>query len=208
MNRCLSIKSDGNQCSRLITDEKNTCWQHKNSIKKNMSGGQNEKIIKKIPHPLATINTFKPKEIDIISLTLNKLIADSFALYLKSKNFHWHLSGSHFRDYHLLFDEQADQIFESIDILAERVRKIGGLTIHSISEITKLQSITDDNNDYVSASEMIKRLLVDNEHMAIKQKAAVDICDKYHDVATSNILQTLIDETERRVWFLFELTQN
>lgn len=146
--------------------------------------------------------------VEIITETLNELISDAFALYLKSKNFHWHLSGPHFRDYHLLFDEQADQIFATIDVLAERVRKLGGLTIHSVGEVSKLQGIADDNESYVDPEAMVKRLLEDNIYSAQQLAHAIEICDEYHDVATSNILQTYLDETERRVWFLFELTQN
>ena len=135
------------------------------------------------------------------------MVADAFALYVKTKNFHWHLSGVHFKDYHLLFDEQADQIFKTIDVLAERVRKLGGLTIHSIGEISKLQGINDDNDNFVSAKEMIYRLLDDNLYTAEKLAKAITICDANKDFASSNILQTFLDETERRVWFLFELSQ-
>lgn len=156
---------------------------------------------------LMTSTRLSPDSVDKITKTLNALVADAFALYLKSKNFHWHLSGSHFRDYHLLFDEQADQIFATIDVLAERVRKLGGLTIHSVSEVSKLQGIKDDNENFVDPHEMIERLLADNLYMAKKLAEAIDVCDKNKDVATSNILQTFLDETERRIWFLFELNQ-
>ena len=125
---------------------------------------------------LATPTDFKPQEVQRITEALNPLIADAFALYVKTKNFHWHLSGSHFRDYHLLFDEHADQIFASIDMLAERVRRVGGATIRSISHVSQLQTISDDNEDFVPAGEMIKRLMEDNAHMAETQRAAHRTC--------------------------------
>jgi starvation-inducible DNA-binding protein len=139
---------------------------------------------------------------------LNGLTADAIALYLKSKNFHWHLSGRNFRDYHLLFDEQADQIFNTIDVLAERVRKLGGLTIHSIGQVARLTGIKDDDEPYVTPEDMVHRLLEDNSYMADKLAEAIEICDQARDSASSNILQTFLDETERRVWFLFEIEQN
>src|SRR5712664_2610972 len=140
-----------------------------------------------------------------ISGALSILLADAFALYVKTKNFHWHLSGSHFRDYHLLFDEQAEAIFESIDIMAERVRRVGGTTIRSISHIGQLQTIDDDNDDFVPAGQMIKRLMDDNAHIAQMIRAAIEVCDKQRDSASSNALQEILDETERRKWFLFEI---
>jgi len=147
------------------------------------------------------------KEAQAVTEAVNPLIADAFALYVKTKNFHWHLSGSHFRDYHLLFDEQADAIFESIDIMAERVRRVGGTTIRSISHIGQLQTIEDDNDDFVPAGQMIKRLMDDNGHIAQMIRAAIEVCDKNRDSATSNALQEILDETERRKWFLFEIMQ-
>ncbi len=148
-----------------------------------------------------------PKEAQAVTEAVNPLIADAFALYVKTKNFHWHLAGSHFRDYHLLFDEQADAIFASIDIMAERVRRVGGTTIRSISHIGQLQTIEDDNNDFVPAGEMVKRLMEDNGHMAKTIRDAITVCDKNRDSATSNALQEILDETERRKWFLFEVMQ-
>ncbi len=147
------------------------------------------------------------QEVQAITEALNPLVADFFALYVKTKNFHWHLAGSHFRDYHLLFDEQADQIFDSIDILAERVRRVGGTTIRSISHISELQTIEDDNNDFVPPGEMVKRLMEDNAHIARLQREAHEVCEKNRDVATASQLEILIDEAERRKWFLFEIVQ-
>ena len=139
---------------------------------------------------------------------LNPLIADAFALYIKTKNYHWHLAGSHFRDYHLLFDEQADQIFATTDVLAERIRRVGGTTLRSIGHISRLQTIEDDNDEFVSAGEMLLRLMEDNKHLARMQRAAHEMCDRNRDVASASVLETMIDETERRIWFLFEVYQD
>ncbi len=156
---------------------------------------------------LATPTDLKPEEVQAVTEALNPLIADALALYVKTKNFHWHLAGSHFRDYHLLFDEQAEALLESVDILAERVRRIGGTTIRSISHIAELQTIFDDNDEYVPAGEMVERLLADNRHMAEKQRTAIAICEKNRDTPTANVLQAILDQTERRTWFLYEVSQ-
>jgi starvation-inducible DNA-binding protein len=139
-----------------------------------------------------------------IAQAINPLIADIFTLFVKTKNFHWHMSGSHFRDYHLLLDEQSDQIFAMIDILAERVRKLGKNTIHSISEISKLQKIQDNNKDFVEPRAMIRELMNDNKILTQHMRAAHEICSSSNDVATTSLLENFIDETERRTWFLFE----
>lgn len=157
--------------------------------------------------PLATVTDLKPQEVEAITQAVNPLIADTFALYIKTKNFHWHLSGSHFRDYHLLFDEQAEAMFEAIDTMAERIRRIGGTTIRSIGHISQLQTIEDDNDDFVPSGEMVKRLMEDNGHMAKAIRDAIEVCDKNRDSATSNSLQEILDQTERRKWFLFEIVQ-
>jgi len=159
------------------------------------------------PAPLATVTDLTPQEAQAVTEVVNPLIADTFALYIKTKNFHWHLAGSHFRDYHLLFDEQAEAMFASIDSMAERVRRIGGTTIRSISHISQLQTIADDNSDFVPVGEMVKRLMEDNGHMARMIRDAIAVCDKHRDAATSNVLQEILDETERRTWFLFEVMQ-
>lgn len=153
---------------------------------------------------LATPNGLGAKAESAISQAVNPLVADAFALYVKTKNFHWHLSGPHFRDYHLLFDDQADQIFAMVDVLAERVRKLGGLTIHSIGQIAQLQTIEDDNRDYVGAHEMVQALFEDNKELAQRMREAHKVCQEHEDVATTSILEVFIDETERRAWFLFE----
>lgn len=161
-----------------------------------------------VPRQLATSTDLKPDDVRTIAQTVNPLIADAIALYVKTKNFHWHLTGPHFRDYHLLFDEQAAVILDSVDVLAERVRKIGGTTIHSIGEIGRLQTIPDDDEEIVPSSEMIRRLLADNRHMAEQQRKAIEVCDSRGDTPTGNILQEVLDGTERRIWFLFELSQS
>jgi starvation-inducible DNA-binding protein len=160
------------------------------------------------PRQLATTTDLKPEDVRGVTETVNPLIADSFALYVKTKNFHWHLAGSRFRDYHLLFDEQAAAILDSIDTLAERVRKLGGLTIRSIGHIARLQTVQDDNDEFVPTSEMINRLLADNRKMAEAQREAIEVCDDHDDTPTGNILQEILDQTERRIWFLFELSQS
>jgi starvation-inducible DNA-binding protein len=157
--------------------------------------------------PLATPTDLTPQEVQAVTEAINPLVADAFALYVKTKNFHWHLAGSHFRDYHLLFDEHADQIFDSIDTLAERVRRVGGMTIRSIGHISKLQTVEDDNEDFVPAGEMVRRLMQDNQHLAHIQRTAHQVCERNRDVATASDLETIIDETERRAWFLFEVYQ-
>ncbi|MEO6069617.1 MAG: DNA starvation/stationary phase protection protein [Chitinophagaceae bacterium] len=176
---------------------------------KSTSNSSGEKAGSGYPSPalLATPTDLKNEEVKNVATCVNPLIADAFALYTKTKNFHWHLSGSHFRDYHLLFDEQAEAIFDSIDILAERLRRIGATTIRSISHISQLQTIQDNNDDFVSPDKMIAELLSDNQHIARNQRAAIKITEDNNDSPTSNILQELLDATERRIWFLFEISR-
>ncbi len=168
--------------------------------------------VKANPQPvakqLATPTDLKPEGSKAIIASLNPLIADLLALYIKTKNVHWHLSDKHFRDLHLMFDEQADQLIASVDPLAERVRKLGGMTLRSIGHIAQTQTLEDNNEDFVTPLEMLKRLLKDNQQMAASQRAAHEVCDKHRDYATSSLLEVSIDETERRIWFLFESIQN
>lgn len=156
---------------------------------------------------LLTPTSFTSKQSQEIATALNILTADAFALYLKTKNFHWHVSGPHFRDYHLMLDEQADQIFASTDVLAERVRKIGHQTLKSISDISKLQTIDDNNDEFVSPHDMLRELIEDNRAMADAMRTAHTLCDDKKDVATASLLEVFIDETERRIWFLFEASR-
>jgi starvation-inducible DNA-binding protein len=135
---------------------------------------------------------------------LNALLADVFALYLKTKNFHWHVSGPHFRDYHLMFDEQAGQIFAISDEIAERVRKIGGITLHSIGNIARLQRIPDNDADYVEPRDMLAELRSDNQALITSMRAVHELCAEENDVATTSLIENWIDEAERRVWFLYE----
>ncbi len=159
------------------------------------------------PSMLATTTDLSPQETRAVTEAVNPLIADAFALYVKTKNFHWHLYGSHFRDYHLLFDEHAEAILESIDVMAERVRRVGGTTIRSIGHVGQLQTIQDDDENLVPAGEMVRRLMEDNAHIAKMIRNAIAVCDANRDSPTSNNLQEILDETERRKWFLFEILQ-
>ena len=165
------------------------------------------KAPQKVSPVLDTPTDLSSQAVNKVSEALNVLLADAFALYLKTKNFHWHISGRHFRDYHLLLDEQSDQIFATTDQLAERVRKIGGTTLKSIGQIAKLQTIKDNNEDYVPPREMLRELMQDNKQVAAAMRKAHDVCDDAGDVASASILENFIDETERRTWFLFEATR-
>ncbi|EEO27018.2 Dps family protein [Oxalobacter paraformigenes] len=157
---------------------------------------------------LCTTSDLSAEGITKIQQALNPLLADVFALYLKTKNFHWHLSGPHFRDYHLMFDEHADQLFDMTDDIAERVRKLGAQTLHSISEISKEQRIKDNNEPYVDPLDMLNELKDDNLNLLGSMRDAHEICDENKDVATASLLENWIDETERRIWFLFEAAQD
>src|SRR5271169_395875 len=142
-----------------------------------------------------------------VSAALNLLLADTFALYIKTKNFHWHMSGPHFRDYHLLLDEQGDQIFAMTDPLAERVRKLGGTTLHSIGEIARMQRLLDNDAEFVTAQDMLAELRDDNKQLVAAMREAHGVCDENEDVAGASLIEVWIDETERRTWFLFEATR-
>jgi starvation-inducible DNA-binding protein len=159
------------------------------------------------PRPLETPTDLSPNGVRAIQDALNTILADAFALYVKTKNFHWHVSGSHFRDYHLLLDEQAEQIFASTDEIAERVRKIGGTTLRSIGDISRRQTLADNDADYVAPRDMLLELLADNKAVAASMRKAHEICDEHDDVATASLLENFIDETERRTWFLFEASR-
>ena len=154
--------------------------------------------------PLATPTDLGSNATKDVAAALNLLLADAFALYMKTKNFHWHVSGPHFRDYHLMLDEQAAQIFATTDELAERVRKLGGTTLRSIGHIARLQRIEDNDADYVTPLDMLAELREDNLQMVTALREAHDVCDEHNDVASASLIENWIDETERRVWFLFE----
>ncbi len=153
---------------------------------------------------LGTPSNFTASATKDISGALTTLLADMFALYVKTKNFHWHVSGPHFRDYHLLLDEQGNQIFATTDPIAERVRKIGGTTLRSIGQIGRLQRVLDNDADYVTPPDMLAELRDDNLQLAARMRETHALCDEHGDVATASLLETWIDDAERRVWFLFE----
>jgi starvation-inducible DNA-binding protein len=161
-----------------------------------------------IREQLATPTDLKAAATRDISAALGGLLADVFALYLKTKNFHWHMSGPHFRDYHLLLDEHGDQIFAMTDPIAERARKIGGNTLRSIGDISRQQRILDNDAEYVDPHAMLAELAGDNQHLVTAMREVHNTCDTYGDVATASLLEVWIDETERRTWFLFEITRN
>jgi len=154
--------------------------------------------------PLSTPTDLKPKGTRDIAGGMNGILADVFALYLKTKNFHWHMSGPHFRDYHLLLDEQADQLYAMTDPIAERIRKVGGNTLRSIGQISRMQRISDNDADFVEPSDMLAELREDNKTLSARLREVHDVCDEHRDIATASLVENWIDETERRTWFLFE----
>lgn len=160
-----------------------------------------------VPVSPTTHTALKPRQAQAVVRAINPLIADAYAVYLKTKNFHWHLSDSHFRDHHLMLDEHADQLLGSTDPLAERVRKLGGTTLRSISHISALQTVSDDQDEAVSSLEMLRRLMNDSEALASNQRAAHEICKANRDHASAGLLELIIDETERRTWSLFGAIQ-
>jgi starvation-inducible DNA-binding protein len=161
----------------------------------------------KVASSLDTPTDLSAEAVSQISAKLNQVLADVFALYLKTKNFHWHVSGPHFRDYHLLLDEQSEQIFAITDDIAERVRKIGGTTLRSIGHIAKLQTTEDNDADFVPPLDMLRELMSDNKALVASMREAHEVADKHEDVATTSLLETFIDQAERRTWFLFEASR-
>jgi starvation-inducible DNA-binding protein len=157
---------------------------------------------------LATPTGLGPSATKDIGAAMNGILADVFALYVKTKNFHWHMSGPHFRDYHLLLDEHADQIFAMTDPIAERVRKLGGVTIRSIGQISRTQRVLDNDADYVEPSDMLAELREDNKSLAASLRETHGICEEHGDIATASLIEVWVDETERRTWFLFESSRH
>ena len=155
-------------------------------------------------NPLEVPTDLSSKGVEEISASLRELLADVFALYVKTKNFHWHMSGPHFRDYHLLLDEHSDQIFAMTDDIAERARKIGGTTLHSISDISRHQRLKDNNEEFVTPNAMLAELSADNQQLTRSLRATHEVCEKHNDVATASLIENWIDQTERRTWFLSE----
>lgn len=164
-------------------------------------------MTKKTHAALKTPTDLSADGVSAISHVLNILLADSFALYLKTKNFHWHVTGPHFRDYHRILDEHADEIIGATDDMAERVRKIGGTSLRSIGHVSRLQTITDNDADFVTAQDMMDELRQDNLAFVAALRKAHDLCDQYNDIATASLIENWVDEAEKRVWFLFEITQ-
>jgi starvation-inducible DNA-binding protein len=164
-------------------------------------------LIEREKSPLITRSDLDSKSVVNITGALNTLLADAFSLFLKTKNFHWHMSGPHFRDYHLLLDDHADQIFAMMDDIAERVRKIGGTTIRSIGHIARLHRIPDNDADFVTPADMLSELHEDDKAFALSMRAVHTLCDDAGDVATASFLENWIDQSQRRSWFLFEATR-
>ncbi len=169
-----------------------------------MKRDKKEALDRKLDASLVTPTDLESKATKDIAGAMNAILADVFALYLKTKNFHWHMSGPHFRDYHLLLDEQAEQLFAMTDAIAERVRKVGGMTLRSIGQIAKMQRVADNDAEYVEPLDMLAELREDNKEMAARLREAHDVCDEHRDIATASLIEVWIDETERRTWFLFE----
>ena len=169
------------------------------------SSTKTSQLLREREAPLATPTDLTPSATKDIAGAMNAILADVFAVYLKTKNFHWHMSGAHFRDYHLLLDEHGDQLFAMTDPIAERIRKIGGGTLKSIGHISRLQRVFDNDADYVDPSDMIAELAEDNKTLAARLREAHNVCEEHRDVATASLIEVWIDETERRTWFLFEI---
>ena len=166
-----------------------------------------EDLVRRQSAPLATPTDLKPVATKDIAAAMNAILADVFALYLKTKNFHWHMSGPHFRDYHLLLDEQADQLFAMTDAIAERVRKIGGSTLKSIGHISRIQRVQDNDVDYVEPQDMLAEVREDNKELTARLREAHNVCEEHRDIATASLIEVWVDETERRTWFLFEASR-
>ena len=161
-------------------------------------------VISRRDAPLITPSDLSREGTKDIAGAMNAILADVFALFLKTKNFHWHLSGPHFRDYHLLLDEQADQLFAMTDPIAERIRKLGGLTIRSVGHIARLQRIPDNDAEFVEPSDMLAELREDNQSLAVRLRQAHNVCEEHRDIATTSLIEAWVDEAERRTWFLYE----
>jgi starvation-inducible DNA-binding protein len=177
---------------------------------KNMNKPNSKKkleLVQRRDAPLETRTDLSHAAVRDISGAMNAILADVFALYVKTKNFHWHMSGPHFRDYHLLLDEHADQLFAMTDPVAERVRKVGGITLRSIGQISRTQRVLDNDAEYVEPLDMLAELADDNKTLAARLREAHNVCEEHRDVATTSLIEVWIDETERRTWFLFEATR-
>jgi starvation-inducible DNA-binding protein len=186
--------------SPQVIPMKKPASKSKNTAKKNS-------LVKRRMAPLSTPSDISANGTRDISGALNRLLADVFALYLKTKNFHWHVSGPHFRDYHLLLDEQAAEVFAMTDMIAERIRKLGGATLKSIGHIARTQRLLDNDADYVQPLDMLAELQEDNKSLTSFMREVHDLCDEHRDIATASLIENWIDETEQRTWFLFETSR-
>jgi starvation-inducible DNA-binding protein len=175
---------------------------------KRNSSTKNSELLQRREAPLATPTDLTRSATKDIAGAMNAILADVFALYLKTKNFHWHMSGPHFRDYHLLLDEHADQLFAMTDPIAERIRKIGGLTLRSIGHVSRLQRVLDNDAEYVEPLDMVAELAEDSKTLAARLREAHNVCEEHRDVATTSLIEVWIDETERRTWFLSEIKRS
>jgi starvation-inducible DNA-binding protein len=188
--------------------ENNSLREKEEIVTTTLTGKKTQDVRRRREAPLLTPTDLKAAATKDIAAAMNGILADVFALYIKTKNFHWHMSGPHFRDYHLLLDEQADQIFEMTDPIAERVRKLGGLTIRSIGQISRTQRLLDNDAEYVEPSDMLAELADDNRILTVSLRQAHNVCDEHGDIATASLIEVWVDQTERRSWFLFEATRH
>jgi len=175
---------------------------------KKVPASKKQELLKRRMAPLDTPTDLKPAATKDITAAMNAILADVFAMYLKTKNFHWHMSGPHFRDYHLLLDEHADQIYAMSDPIAERIRKLGGATLRSIGHIARTQRVLDNDAEYVDPLDMLAELREDNKTLAARLREVHSVVDEHGDIATASLIEVWIDETERRTWFLFEASRH
>lgn len=181
---------------------------NKSQVKGNSVAEHKHDLIHRRNAPLSTPTDLSAEATKDIAGALNGILADVFAIYLKTKNFHWHMSGSHFRDYHLLLDEQADQLYAMTDPIAERIRKVGGSTLRSIGHISRNQRVLDNDAEYVEPLGMLAELCDDNKMLGMRFREAHHVCGEHRDIATTSLIEVWIDETEKRTWFLFEATRH
>ena len=196
-----------NRDTRSVVDRADRTSTSTNETMNKPNSKKTSELLRRRDAPLETRTDLTASATKDITATMNAILADVFALYMKTKNFHWHMSGAHFRDYHLLLDENGDQLFAMTDPIAERVRKIGGITLHSIGEIARIQRLVDNDADYVEPLDMLAELAEDNRTLASRLRESHNVCDEHRDVATASLIEVWIDETERRAWFLFEATR-
>src|SRR5713101_1620398 len=206
MKRTVTKHSLGKDGPAGSKPNKNKPTQRKNNMRRN-SSTKTAELLQRRDAPLATPTDLTRSATKDIAGAMNAILADVFALYVKTKNFHWHMSGPHFRDYHLLLDEQGDQLFAMTDPIAERIRKIGGPTLKSIGHISRTQRVVDNDADYVEPLDMLAELAEDNKTLTARLREAHNVCDEHRDIATASLIEVWIDETERRTWFLFEATR-